>query len=547
MLATPTSVAPASGAEWARVVGLAVVLVTILTYPTVPGLLTMGRLDTGDGRFSIWNVGWIDHALTTNPRHLFDANIFYPHTGTLAYSELNLVAGLLGLPAFVVTKNALAAHNSAVVLGFLLTFVCTWALVRRLTGSGPAGLVSATAFTFCPFLQSHTAHIQLLMAFSLPLTFLAFDRLREDPSTGRAIALGAAVVVMGLSCAYYGIYGGAALGVAALLLARPGRRYWIALGIAVAVAAALTAPVLLPYAHAREASGVAQSMVRASGGAYAATVGDYLTSPAIVHGWFSRGAAECTFPGMIALALALTGAVLGLRKGETADRRIVAGFLAIAALSVWASFGSQAGLYDLLQVVPGASLLRAPVRFGAVVMLAVAVLAGFGVKHLASSRAWLAPALVAGLALELAAVPWPLQDRGPIPRAFEMLAVLPPGPVVEFHFPYHSSDFHNHTHAMFNSTFNWQPLVNGYSDLTPPEFESLALAINDFPDAASFELMHKLQVRYVVFKLDDYRGEARDRLLARFPPYEAYMRRLTLDRNVWLYEITSWPAGTGGQ
>jgi len=61
---------------WARIVGLAAVLVTVLTYPTVPGLGRMGRLDTGDGRFSIWNVGWIDHALTTNPAHLLDANIF---------------------------------------------------------------------------------------------------------------------------------------------------------------------------------------------------------------------------------------------------------------------------------------------------------------------------------------------------------------------------------------------------------------------------------------------------------------------------------------
>jgi hypothetical protein len=534
-------------AEWARVVGLAAVLVTVLTYPTVPGLLTMGRLDTGDGRFSIWNVGWIDHALTTDPRHLLDANIFYPHTGTLAYSELNLVAGLLGLPVFVLTKNALAAHNSAVVLGFMLSFICTWALVRRLTSSGPAGLVAATAFTFCPFLQSHTAHIQLLMAFTIPLSFLAFDRLREDPSIGRALALGAAVAVMGLSCAYYGIYGGVALGGAALLFARRDRRYWVALGIAAVVAAALTAPVLVPYMHAREASGVVDSMVRPNGRAYAAKVQDYLTSPSLSHSWFSQGAAECTFPGLIALALAVTGAVLTLRRGEGQERRVVVVFLGVAALAVWASFGSQAGLYDLLRVVPGASLLRAPVRFGIVVMLAVVVLVGFGVKHLAASRKWLAPALVAGLALELAAIPWPLQDRGPIPRAFQMLAVLPPGPVVEFHFPYHSSDFHNHTHAMVNSTFHWQPLVNGYSDLTPPEFEALAVAINDFPDPASFELMRKLQVRYVVFKLDDYQGEARDRLLDRFPAYEAYMRRLTMDRNVWLYEIMAWPSGSGGE
>jgi hypothetical protein len=98
---------------------------------------------------------------------------------------------------------------------------------------------------------------------------------------------------------------------------------------------------------------------------------------------------------------------------------------------------------------------------------------------------------------------------------------------------------------MFNSTYHWRPLVNGYSDLIPPDFEALAVPINDFPDPASFELLRKLQVRYVVFHLDDYQGEARDRLLARFPPYESNLRRLTTDQNVWLYEIVSWPERGG--
>src|SRR5262249_8682506 len=163
--------------------------------------------------------------------------------------------------------------------------------------------------------------------------------------------------------------------------------------------------------------------------------------------------------------------------------------------------------------VPGAGLLRAPVRIGIIVMFAIAVLAGFGVRYLASSRRWLVPVLVTGVALELAAIPWPLRDRGPIPRGFEMLAVLPPGPGVEYLFNYQSSDYHNQTKAMINSTLHWQPLVNGYSDLIPPDFDRLAVPINDFPDPASFELLRRLQVRYVVFHLDDYQGEARDRLL----------------------------------
>jgi len=533
--------------EWARSLALAVGLVFVLTYPTLPGLTHMGRLDTGDGRYSIWNVGWVDHALTTDPAHLFDANIFYPHTGTLAYSELNLVAGVLGLPAYLVTHNAIAALNFAILVALTLSFMCMWALVRRLTGSSGAGAVAATAFTFCPFVQCHTAHIQLLMIFSLPLTFLAFDRLRERPSWGRAVALGLAVAVMGQSCAYYGIYGGAALGVLALLLGRRDREYRTALAVAFAIAMLVTVPIVLPYIHARELSGAVGAMVRPDSTTYAATWRDYVTTPSRADAWLNRNGPDCAFPGLVTIVLAIAGATIVGRRGDGGSRRVVWAYAALAGLAIWASFGPAAGLYRLIELVPGAILLRAPVRIAIVVAFALAVLAGFGARALARSSKALVPVLVVALALELAAGPWPLVERGPIPRAYEMLAELPRGPVIQYLFSYKSSDFHNQTHAMLNSTYNWQPLVNGYSDLTPAGFEDMAVPINDFPDAASFELLHKLGVRYVVFDLNDYQGEARQRLLARFPPYESNMRRLTTDHDVWLYEITSWPQPRGGE
>jgi hypothetical protein len=532
--------------EWARTLALAVGLVFVLTYPTLPGLSHMGRLDSGDGRYSLWNVGWIDHALTTDPAHLLDANIFYPHTGTLAYSELNLVAGVLGLPAYVVTHNAIAALNFAVAVALVLSFMCMWALVRRLTESSGAGVVAATAFTFCPFVQCHTAHIQLLMIFSLPLTFLAFDRLRARPSWGRAIVLGLAVAVMGQACAYYGIYGGVALGAVAVLLGRREWQYWRALAVAMVVAAAVTVPIVVPYVHAREASGAVGAMIRPDSVAYSATLGDYVTTPSRVDAWLNRNGPDCAFPGLVTLGLAIAGVAFA-RRGDNAARRVIGAYGALAALAIWASFGPTAGLYRVIELLPGAELLRAPVRIAIVVTFALAVLAGYGVRALAQSRAWLAPVVAAGLVLEAAAVPWPLVDRGPIPRAYEMLAELPRGPVIQYLFSYKSSDFHNQTHAMLNSTYNWQPLVNGYSDLTPAGFEEMAVPINDFPDPASFELLHKLGVRYVIFDLNDYQGEARQRLLARLPPYESNMRRLTTDHDVWLYEITSWPQARGGE
>src|ERR1700750_1216796 len=99
------------------------ILTAALTYPVAFKLGHVGRVDHGDGQLSIWNVAWVARTLVADPLHVFDANIFYPHRGTLAYSENNLGAGVLALPVYWLTGNAYAAHNSAVLAAFLLSVV----------------------------------------------------------------------------------------------------------------------------------------------------------------------------------------------------------------------------------------------------------------------------------------------------------------------------------------------------------------------------------------------------------------------------------------
>ena len=143
-----------------------------------------------------------------NPAGLFDANIFAPHRDTLAYSENNIVAGVLGLPAYLLTGNPYATHNLSMLLGIGLAFVGAYALARYLTRDTGASIVAAIGFAFCPFLFARTAHIQLMLFFGLPVAMLAMHRLVDAPSTGRGVALGLALAVQALACGYYGIFAG---------------------------------------------------------------------------------------------------------------------------------------------------------------------------------------------------------------------------------------------------------------------------------------------------------------------------------------------------
>ena len=227
------------------------VLTAALTYPTAFKLGTVGRVDNGDGKLSIWNVAWVARTLVVDPLHVFDANIFYPHRGTLAYSENNLGAGALAVPVYWATRNPYAAHNFVLLLAFVLSTTGAYYLVRHLTGDRRAASISVISFGFCPFVFAHTAHIQLLMTAGLPFSLLAFHRLVERPTAGRGAHLGAVMAAQAISCGYYGVFLILIVGFASLVVAVSRRwwrhPYWKALAVGALVALAIVTPLFWPY------------------------------------------------------------------------------------------------------------------------------------------------------------------------------------------------------------------------------------------------------------------------------------------------------------
>lgn len=550
--------------EAATIAALALVLTAALTWPLVPKLDRIGRVNTDDGRLSIWNVAWVADALIVHPRQLFDANIFFPARQTLAYSEANIVAGVVAIPAWGFTANPYLAHNSAVLFAFVMAFAGTYYLVRYLSGSREAALVAGTLFAFCPYIFSRTAHIQLLMSFGLPFSMLAFHRLVDRRTAGRGVALGVALWVQALACAYYGIFIALMVGLATLWFAvsrglwREGR-YWAVIALAALVSVGLTFPFFLPYLDVQQ-EGFARTLDDAR--TYSANGGAWLASSAWTHRWwlpYVEGFSEVLFPGIVTTVLGLLGAwrswqargrageVDGTPATTSSLPRDVAGYyVALALLAFWASFGPDAGLYALLfKTVPVFDFLRAPARMGLMTALALVVLTSAVLAPWLRGRAhagrW-ALALTVLAAVELNGAPLTvLRDAPPVPEAYRTLARLPYGVVAEFPYYYRRTDFPRHAEYMLGSTYHWMPLVNGYSDYIPPEWRKTVLPLSSFPTREAFGILGKLNTRYVVFHLMRYDRRSRERLVERLQSYGQYLRPLVQQDDVWLYEIVAWP------
>jgi hypothetical protein len=301
---------------------LLTVLAVVLTWPAAAELGTMVA-DLGDPLLTTWILAWDVHALATAPLRFFDANMFHPRRGTLAYTE-HLV-GLLPLvePARLAGAGPLLAHNLVWLATFPLTGLAMFWLVRHLTGDAGAAAIAAVLYAFSHFRFGQLGHIQVLSHQWLPLVLLGLHRAARSAGRWRDLWLaGAAFLLQALSSGYHAFFAAIAVSVFLAWLALPASRpplgRLIARGAVVgALVGLLLLPFFLAYGSARTEIGLVRPLEEIA--QYAARPVSYLATPATNH-WLGdvtepfRGNEAILFPGVVTLLLALVGIVLAWRQ-----------------------------------------------------------------------------------------------------------------------------------------------------------------------------------------------------------------------------------------
>ncbi len=528
-------------------------LITVLmTYPAIT-LLHRTYAEPMDPLGSIWELWWLRHS-------------FINH---LPVSPMRLVAVPFGAtvdpygadPLFGLTTRALTlvftetvTYNILLLLSYVAAAVACYYLVRRLTDSRPAAAVSGVIFGFSPYMLSHgKEHLSLLATGWIPLFALLLVKAWKSRTFASIALCGLVYVALTAYNYQYGLLTGAFAVVfiaAVYLTGRPWRRRerdFALLWKTLPVAALVTVVIVLmlvslsgsPQGRKKASVSAYQYSARpwdyfmpaAEGAIFGSLTDGFITSH--LHGGFI--AENSLFLGYVPLALALVAlAAASMRRRAAAlesgsfnvseSRRLVAAFSAVAGAAFLLSMppsvtvgGSRVYLpsHLVFKVLPQ---FRAFARFGALVALCVAVLAGYGVKVVLENRRLAGMSGVVALLLALVILleftivpPFHALDTADADGYSRWLEARGAGGAAAVYPMYAKDDFDNYAY-FFQQRLHGRELVNGADPGS--DAEMYRQSILDLYNAATPGLLKRLGARYVVV--------LPDLLAEQGPPHQNY-------------------------
>jgi len=520
--------------RWARPLLAYLTAAVVTTWPLVlhPSALLGAPSGPGDPFLNLWILGWDLQAIISHPTSIFtgqvfNANIFYPASGTLAYSDHLLLQSVLLAPIYAATHDVVLCYNVLLVASLVASAMAMHVFVRSIAGTEGGAYLAGLAWGFGSYRFAHLIHLQLQAMYFLPLTMLFLHRVVAGRRRRDLIMLGVLAALQAVSSVYYGVIGGVALAVGAVGLA-VGVGRWRSSALAgrlissALIAAVLVAPVAVVYWRVAQREGFGRNLYEA--GRNAAYASSYLQVPPgnVVYGWTDllrqrdvpgtpapprTGPERELFPGFVLFAMAIAGAWLGWKSDV---RPTVLAAIAITLSGFVLSLGPEGlrPLYAALyQFVFGFSVIRAPARFAVLVVFGMCVLAAIAWRELSTgahgarvrvpgrARAILTIVMIAAVA-EYVHVPRALTTAPALHTdvgqwlshepAQGAVAVLPLDLDIAS------------TPAMVQSLEYLRPIVNGYSGQRPAYYVPLVEAINTFPSDDALIALRDGGVRFVV-------------------------------------------------
>ncbi len=498
-----------------------IALAVLTSWPLVLHMSSRIAPDLGDPVRTAWQIAWVGHAMLHDPLHLFDANAFYPHPLSLAFSD-----SLLGFgPAAFFgsgTVAALVRFNLLFLLAWSLCFVGAYLLARELglgrLGAGAAGV----AFAYAPYRVTEAGHLHVISSGGIPLALFLLLRGYRRGSSGLVLAgwlVSAWQISLGFTLGLQYSYLLAVLAIAAAVYwwraGRPAlpRRLLAVTCAGIALVGVVAVYEARPYLKiAKDYPSAKRSLREVK--TYSAGPPALLAASSENRVWGAATAGlrakvhskneSVFFPGALILLLAAVGLAAPLYT-----RRLRAGLLVgILTCSVLAlGFGLTGAGYPyrlIYDYAPGWNGVRVPGRVFTTATLFYALLAGAGAQALcARIGAWGQRRSVRGLATVTGVV----LMVGLLGEGAGHLAhpVVPQPARAEIGLPAPLLDLPTDGAAdriwQYFSTNGFYKIPVGNSTFDIPAVDDLRGGMNGFPDRASVEKLRYYGIRTVVLHL----------------------------------------------
>ena len=465
----------------------------LMTYPLVLRI-SSHLAGSGDDMWLFqWNNWWLRKVLLEGLDPYFTTFLFYPHGASLVYHNFSWLNSAIWLMLEPVA-GPVGAYNVTFLLTFILSGYATYALVRDLTKSQAAAFVAGLVFAFSPYHLSHFNHPNLISVQWLPFCMLFLIRtIREGKSRDILLCILFLVLtalsrwqLLTFAAILMSLYLGCSL---VFERARWGRRTVLALlaiGLGTAVCISpLAYPLIAGLTEPDTSSGILREQQEWAQTDLIAYVIPNRLHPLFgdqvlpIYERFRKNRGNIAFLGYSVLLISGYGI---LRARRAAFYWTLAALcLMLLALGPILRFNGRLYPdvpmpYRLVGWLPPIRALRNSDRFNVTLSLPLAVLAGYGVKHLQESlKRRLAPnwhhravaatgATVAGLVL-FESLSLPLPTIAPLDSAFYRNLALETGNFAILELPMgrgYSKAY------MFLQTIHGQRLVEGHISRTPP-------------------------------------------------------------------------------
>ena len=189
-------------AVWLLAAAFYVTLTVVQTWPLVTRLSDVLPHDLGDPGLNAWIIWWNAQAVPLTERW-WNAPIFFPSSGALAFSETLLGLVPITTPIQWFGGSPITAYNVAFLLTFPLSALAAHALVWRLTGRHDAALIAGLVYGFNPFRIAHFPQIQVMTSYWMPLSLLGLHAYATSGKARWLVLFGAAWLMQALSNGYY--------------------------------------------------------------------------------------------------------------------------------------------------------------------------------------------------------------------------------------------------------------------------------------------------------------------------------------------------------